>query len=446
MEAEKYFVISLTGTGWPKIDPMAHILNPPLGTFNEVREFFFEPLTEVLESGIEFRKCQFLSDPEWIRSGVERVISPVKSGREYLQSFFKWVSSGIALNPYFNALKSPRRKKKVAEVDELLRQLIDGRLPNPFAIFPELDRFDLYAGDGTYLNNATHDPITGETHWPTGYFFAMDLKTQTLRLLDLADAKGRKKEHDMRALKRLDRHALRQGAAIKRKVLWAWDKAAVDLAFWKKSKQSGVYFISLKKENQCFEIVKEKEIDFSQKINEGVEWDHIVVDRRGIEVREIGFYNPETGMHYIYQTSEMTLQPGLLALIYTHRWGIEKIFDEVKNKFQEKKAWATSVAAKKSQAHFLCMAHNLMLLLDYRLKNEKDVVNESEIRRKEKREEEIIKKLEAEGSQRPWLYRFLAQRFTQFSQKLIRWLLSHWNLTTPLHIATARLKLNYAKD
>ena len=110
----------------------------------------------------------------------------------------------------------------------------------------------------------------------------MDLKTQTLRSLCVADSKGRKKEHDMRALKRFDREELRQGAAAKRKVIWVWDKAAVDLNFWKKSKQSGVYFLCMKKENQCLERVKEREIDFEQKINEGVQWDHVVVDRRGI--------------------------------------------------------------------------------------------------------------------------------------------------------------------
>ncbi len=444
MRDRKYLTIVLTEGGGPKIAPMAQLIDPQAGTSSEVRDFFFQPLTEVLESGIGFRKCLTLSDPEWIYSGVERVLSSVRSGREFLQCFFKWLPSGIAVSPYFKALNSPRREEKVAQVDGLLRQFADQRLPNPFKIFPELDGFELYAGDGHYVKNATHDPKTGETHWPTGHFFAMDLKTQTLRSLCPADAKGRKKEHDMRALKRLDRDQLRQGAPVKTKVLWVWDKAAIDLNFWKKSKQSGVYFLCLKKENQCTEIVKEREIDFEQKINEGVQWDHLVVDRRGIQVREIGFCNPSEGMHYVYQTSEMTLPPGLLALLYTTRWGIEKIFDETKTKFNEQKSWATSEAAKKTQAHFVCMAHNLTLLLEQRLDSEHGIRNEAEIQRKQKREEALVQELEKQEESRPWLYSLL-RRFSQTTFKLVRWLRSHWKINTSLPDALAQLNLLYAK-
>jgi hypothetical protein len=194
-------------------------------------------------------------------AGVERVVSSVRSGREFLQNFFKWLPGGMALSPYFKALKSPWRLEKVA----------DQTLPNALPRFPELDGFSVYAGDGHYVEHAIYDPKTGETFWPTGYFFAMDIKTQTLRMLGLADAKSRKKEHHMRALKRFDRGELRQRATVGDRVMWVWGKAAIDLPFWQKAKQGGVYFLCLKKGNQCLERVKEREIDFAQKINEGVQ-------------------------------------------------------------------------------------------------------------------------------------------------------------------------------
>jgi hypothetical protein len=40
---------------------------------------------------------------------------------------------------------------------------------------------------------------------------------------------------------------------------------------------------------------------------------------------------------YVYLTSEMTLEPGLLVLLYKTRWEIEKVFDETKTKLQEQK-------------------------------------------------------------------------------------------------------------
>jgi predicted transcriptional regulator len=56
----------------------------------------------------------------------------------------------------------------------------------------------------------------------------------------LADLAGRKKEHDLRALKRQSVAQLRQGAGKGRKVLWVWDKAVVDLPFWQERKAAGI--------------------------------------------------------------------------------------------------------------------------------------------------------------------------------------------------------------
>jgi len=42
----------------------------------------------------------------------------------------------------------------------------------------------------------------------------------------------------------------------------------------------------------------------------------------------------------------------------------------VKNKLSEKKAWATSDTAKNMQAQFICIVHNLMLILEQCLKKE----------------------------------------------------------------------------
>ena len=47
--------------------------------------------------------------------------------------------------------------------------------------------------------------------------------------------------------------------------------------------------------------------------------------------------NPCDGKVYVYLTSEMTLAPGLLVLLYKTRWEIEKVFDETKPAHAE--AW-----------------------------------------------------------------------------------------------------------
>jgi hypothetical protein len=408
-----------------------------------VRNQFLEPLRAVYEQATTLRKCPAESDWDWLTKGVDRVLSTARSGRDFLQSFQMFWSRELQVGPYFEALASERRLGMVVECSGLLRQRVDACRRSPLSQFGALDYFDLYAGDGHYLAHATHDPMTGETRWPTGHFFALNLKSQSLLPLVLADLAGRKKEHDIRALKRQSVALLRQGAGKGRKVLWVWDKAGVDLPFWQERKAAGIYFLSLRKEGMCLAIAQERVIDVAQPINQGVTADRVVIDRRGLRVREITFCNPCDGQVYVYLTSEMTLAPGLLALLYKTRWEIEKVFDETKTKLQEKKSWATTTTAKEMQSHFVAISHNLLLLLqDWH--QQQGVENTAEIQRRQKRQDQQAGALKKSGQTFPLVYRIL-QRFTQATFKLIRWLRVHWHQPTSLHQALLQLSALYAK-
>ena len=421
---------------------MASLLSSVSGT-SAVRNQFLEPLRAVYEQATTLRKCPAESDWDWLTKGVDRVLSTVRSGRDFLQTFQMFWSRELQVGPYFEALSSARRLTMVAECSTLLRRRVDGIRKSPLDSFEALAAFDLYAGDGHYLAHATHDPMQGETRWPTGHFFALNLKSQSLFPLVLADLAGRKKEHDLRALKRQSVALLRQGAGTGRKVLWVWDKAGVDLPFWQERKAAGIYFLSLRKEGMCLALAQERVIDLTQPINQGVTADRVVTDRRGIRVREITFCNPCDGEVYVYLTSEMTLAPGLLALLYKTRWEIEKVFDETKTKLQEKKSWATTTTAKEMQAHFVAIVHNLLLLLQDG-HQQQGVENTAEIQRRQKRQDQQESDLEKTGQTLPLVYRIL-QRFTQATFKLIRWLRVHWHQPTSLHQALLQLRTLYAK-
>lgn len=416
---------------------------PLPGASSEVRHQFLEPLHAVFDLATTLRKCPAQSDWDWLTKGVDRVLSTARSGRDFLQSFQMFWSRELQVGPYFETLARPRRLDMVAECSELLRQRVEALRPSPLSQLESLAEFDVYAGDGHYLEHATHDPMQGETHWPTGHFFALNLKSQSLFPLVLADLTERKKEHDMRALKRQRVAMLRQGAGKGRKGLWVWDKAGVDFAFWQERKASGIYFLSLRKEGMCLETETERDIDFTQPINQGVTADRVVTDRRGIRVREITFCDPRDGAVYVYLTTEMTLEPGLLALLYKTRWEIEKVFDETKTKLQEKKSWATATTAKAMQAHFVAIVHNLLLLLqDWQ--EQQGVENTAELERREKRQTAQATALKKTGRTLPLIYTVL-QRFTQATFKLIRWLRVHWHRPTPLPQALLQLRSLYAK-
>ena len=419
-------------------------INPSsLSGTSAVRNQFLEPLTEVFSQVTARRNCPVESDWDWLLKGVDRVISNGRSGRDFLQTFQMFWPQPMQVGPYFETLASDRRLAMVAECSARLRARVDAARPSALAEFPALAAFDLYAGDGHYLEHATHDPVNGETHWPTGHFFALNLKSQSLFPLTLADLAGRKKEHDARALKRQSVAQLRQGAGKGRKVMWVWDKAGVDLPFWQERKASGIYFLSQRKAGMILELEKERTIDRTEPINQGVQSDRVVKDRRGLLVREITFENPCDGKVYVYLTSEMTLEPGLLVLLYKTRWEIEKVFDETKTKLQEKKSWATRTTAKEMQSHFVAIVHNLLLLVQD-LHQQQGVENTAETERKQKRLQQQEKVLAENQQTLPMVYKTL-QRFTQATFKLIRWLRTHWHLPTSLHQALLQLQRLYAK-
>jgi hypothetical protein len=334
--------------------------NTGLPIDSAVRLQFLQPL-QAAYALTSTRQCPAESDWDWLVKGVERVLNNGRSGRDFLQTFQMFWPQPMGVGAYFDNLSSPRRLTMTADCAEQLRRQVDRVRTSPLAAYPELDDFELYAGDGHYLAAATHAALPGETAWATGHFFALNMKSQSLAPLALADP-HRKKEHDMRMLKRQSVTELRQGAAKGCKVLWAWDKGGIDLAFWLARKQSGIYFLSLRKTCQCLAVEKIRPVA-ALPINQGVVSDLVVSNPAGLVVREITYRNPCDDQEYVYLTTEMTLEPGLLALLYKTRWEIEKVFDETKTKLQEQKTGATSHVAKEMQAQFMAITHNLLLLL-----------------------------------------------------------------------------------
>ena len=425
--------------------PKGERRRPPFGLERMLRVYFLQHWYGLADEALEdaLYDSQALRGFARMTKGVERVLSNARSGRDFLQSFQMFWHREVQAGPYFETLASPRRLSMVADCSVLLRRRVDAFRHSPLSPFASLATFDLYAGDGHYLEHATHDPMQGETRWPTGHFFALNLKSQSLFPLVLADLAERKKEHDVRALKHQSVARLRQGAGKGRKVLWVWDKAGVAFPFWQERKASGIYFLSLRKEGMCLEVETERVIDVAQPINQGVAGDRVVTDRRNLRVREITYCNPCDGAVYVYLTSALTLEPGLLALLYKTRWEIAKVFDETKTKLAEKKSWATTTTAKEMQAHFVAIVHNLLLLLQDG-QQPYGVENTAEKERREKRLTQQKKELQKTGRTLPLIYTLL-QRFTQATSKLIRWLRVHWHRPTSLTQALLQLRSLYAK-
>lgn len=401
---------------------------------------FFAPVLELLGECINTRVCPAFPDEAWIQLGLQRVLHELPSGRAFLQQHAFAFPHCPSRGNYFESLKSPRRLQLAEELNQRICRRIAATLPDDLSTYPELADFDLYAGDGHWHGAAAHDaPIEG-TKYAVGHFYALDLRRHTLRHLAVGTGK---KEHDMHVLKRLDAQTLRQFAPTGRKVLYVWDKAGIDFAAWYRWKHAhALYFVSLEKANMKLEVIGLPDWDRADPVNAGVQKVEWVAGGAGVLVRRIWYVEPVTGTEYVFLTSEMNLRPGLIAFLYKLRWDVEKVFDELKNKLGEQQAWASSPTAKAAQAQLICLLHNLLLIVEARLKGE-GIENHAEIARKQKTFAKAQALATAAGRIIPSPVVAL-QRLTQRSVKLLRWLRSSFIDRLPWEAATPRLRALYA--
>ena len=327
---------------------------------------FLAPAETLLEQCRHRRQCASLTDGQWLRAGVLRVLQAADSGRGFLQSFARWLPPKLDRGLFFAAPRSPRRRDLCAELSRGLFKNVP-TADDPFASIKALERFDLYAADGHRSGASAHEPLIDGRKWATGQFYCINLRSKAM--MHLASAlDGSKREHDMHVLKRLGAKTLRQGAPKGRKVLYAYDCAGIDFSLWHYWKQqAGIYFVSRVKENMRLETLGVNDYDRGDPVNAGVLVDELAGTSQHVLMRRIVYKDPASGQHYEFVTSEMTLPPGVICYIYRRRWGIEKAFDECKNKRGQSRAWGAGQTARDTQAHFICICHNLLLILEERL-------------------------------------------------------------------------------
>lgn len=405
-----------------------------------------QPLTGLVQQCYNKRQCKTLTDQDWIETGLLRTISQEPSGRAFLQKLFDSGRSVVKRSHFFETLKSSRRLKLCREVSLSLYEKIrlSNRHADPFEQFAVLDEYDIHAGDGHYHAAAVHDTKKSGKKYPTQHFYSVDLRSHALRHLTLADTSGiRKREHDTRALKRLDIETLRQSAPKGRKVLYVWDRAGIDFLQWFKWKHAGgIYFVSREKKNMKLMVMAELGFDKKDPINAGVQSYELVGCSAGVTVHRVIYKCPISGKSYGFVTNLSNVPPGLIAYLYKTRWDIEKIFDQVKNKLVEKKAWATSDTAKNMQAQFICIAHNLMLILEQCLKKQ-GIENKMENSRRRQRLAKVLADTKTKRDKLPG-FMTTPKRPTQRSVKFIRWLRNNLYANTSWLEAMGSLRRIYA--
>ena len=184
---------------------------------------------------------------KWQRSGREVAEKWQRSGRGFLQGLVSQGKNVPGGSHFFETLKSKRRLALCAETSESLAAKAEGVLADVLSQFKCLEKFEVRAGDGHWHGAASFDPgkIASldedgkviKKRYPVGHLYTLDLRRHIMRHLMTSDQELRRKEHDMRGLKRAGASELKAGMKKGRKLLMVWDSAAIDFGFWNELKQ-----------------------------------------------------------------------------------------------------------------------------------------------------------------------------------------------------------------
>jgi hypothetical protein len=402
---------------------------------------FFKPLGRFLDLSRSRRNCPALPAELWLEAGGRRCLSLFQSGRDFLQDLADRHAAEILRTTFFEGLKSKRRLALLSEILAHVQSHMRRALPDPFAAFKDLTDFDIYPGDGHFVSAASHDKAAPRkspgknkkvgrtaaftaTKYATGHIYGLCLRSHGMNHLTVSDQVERKKDRDMRALKRQDILSLCQGAAKGRKVLYVWDRAGIGFRQWFKWKESGIYFLSREKENMKLEIVGIHSFDRADRINQGVISDEMVATSVGVTVRRVIYQDPETGIGYAYLTNlPPAIAPGIVALLHKSR--------------------ASTANAKTCQARLLCLTHNLMTLMEEQLFRETGIRNEAETKRKAQTLIHRDQDSRSKGCGGLTDLQKGIQRLTQRTVKFIRWLKNHLDTKRSSPQALARLAKIY---
>lgn len=395
--------------------PLNH--NPNLE--QTVHDAFFKPLEGLASASAHARPCGAFPDEVFLRMGIQRVLESVPSGRAFLQEHGLRFDTQPDVGNYFAALKSDRRRDFLHDVSRALQAGLPARLHDRLASIPELANYECFALDGHWHKGAVHDGRHEGRKLAVGHFYSLNLRTQALS--HLAAGEGLH-EHDMSALKRIKPKGLRQGVPRGRRVLLVYDKAGIDLPYWKRCRQEcAVYFLSCLKEGMVFDLLEDRDWERTDPRNHSVESDQRIRSGAGHLLRLITYTDPLNGLSFQFLTNEADLPPGVLVELYRRRWEAEKAFDDIKNKLSEQKAWATSLTAKEAQALFIAITYNLLLIYEQDLEARQGVINAAEDDRRTKRKEAAAETCARAGTPLSALV-LGARRATQRSVKFIRWL------------------------
>ena len=344
---------------------------PESGRFDEA---FFQPAMSLLHEYCRKQKTSgTLPDERFLRLCLERCLGAFDSGRDFLQ-YEGDNGRDLARATFFDSLHQPRRLEVISEVSERLVRHAAKQLESVDWLkdVPGLQGRSVWAVDGHQIEHACH-ALRDDKHRrvPPGSLYALNLRQGILH--SLAPFQGdAQRSHEVKVFKKVLSARIAKGAIPSRTIVVA-DMAFIDNGYWTRLRlatPNSPALITRQKENMNPLSYGQIPFDRSDPINAGVLGYEMVGFDNCLAMYRVTYRDPDTGTELIFLTTDATLLPGVVALLYRLRWKIEKTYNTCKSKLHVTKAWANGTVAQELLTHVTAITHNLLSILLHRLSEE----------------------------------------------------------------------------
>ena len=151
----------------------------------------------------------------------------------------------------------------------------------------------------------------------------------------------------------------------------AIDKAYNDYTWYKHLTDNGIYFVTRLKSNAKYRVIDRREV----LKNKGLTSDQTIgftglqtAKKCPVQLRRIGYRDPDTGKHYVFLTNNFKLAAKTIADIYKARWQVELFFKWIKQNLKIKSFVGTSKNAVMTQIWIALCMYLLLAFLRFQSK------------------------------------------------------------------------------
>jgi putative transposase len=151
----------------------------------------------------------------------------------------------------------------------------------------------------------------------------------------------------------------------------AVDKAYNDYTWYNQLTNKGIFFVTRLKSNAKYRIICRRPVqkDKGLTCDQTIEFTGIQTAKKcPVNLRRIGYRDPETGKHYVFLTNNFKLSAKTIADVYKARWQVELFFKWIKQNLKIKSFVGTSKNAVMTQVWIAMCIYLLIAFIKFQSK------------------------------------------------------------------------------